>query len=202
MFSCVKIKKPQILLQNLLKEQPFIFCLLDRSFIQMSIPMFCNELSITFSCECHCLKSNTFSKIVFALEVLGVSVLYAKRYLQEHQWSAFFFRAQITQILFLSRMPVSERSEITVWERHLFENFFCYKFFGMCLPYMKRYFQEQQSSAFFFRAQIIQILLFSGMLRSKVTVWEQHLFQNVFVYGRFWNVPTLHKKVFSGAPVK
>ena len=164
-----------------------------------------NELSITFSCECHCLESNTFSKIVFALEVLGICVPYVKRYFQEHQWSAFFFRAQITQILLLSRMPVSERSKITVWERHLFQNFFCYKFFGVCLPYIKRYFQEQQWSAFFFRAQITQIVLFSGMLvseRSKITVWEQHLFQNFFVCGWFWNVPTLRKKVFSGAPVK
>ena len=34
---------------------------------------------------------------------------------------------------------------------------------GMCLPYVKRYFQEHQLSVFFFMAQITQILLVSVM---------------------------------------
>ena len=38
------------------------------------------------------------------------------------------------------------------------------KFLSLCLPYVKRYFQEHQLSAFFFMAQITQIVLFSGML--------------------------------------
>ena len=76
---------------------------------------------------------------------------------------------------------------------------------GMCLPYVNRYFQEHQWSAFLFMAQITQILLFSRMLvlqRSKITVWEQKVFKNKFIYGSFWFVSTLRKKVFSGALVK
>ena len=33
----------------------------------------------------------------------------------------------------------------------------------MCLAWVKRYFEENQLTAFFFMAQITQILLFSGM---------------------------------------
>ena len=54
-------------------------------------------------------------------------------------------------------------------------------------------------------AQITQILLFSGMSileKSKITVWERHLFKKSFRYGSFRNVPTLRKEVFSGASVK
>ena len=47
------------------------------------------------------------------------------------------------------------------------------KVLGLCLYYLKRDFQEQQLSAFFFMAQITQILLFLGkpvLKRSKITV--------------------------------
>ena len=52
--------------------------------------------------------------------------------------------------------------------------------------------------------QITEILLFLWMQllqRSKITIWERHLFLEK-VYGSFGFVFTLHKRVFSGAPVK
>ena len=71
-------------------------------------------------------ESNTFSEKIFGKENLRICLPYVKRYFQEHQWSAFFFWAQKTQILLFSRMLVSERSNIKVWERHIFQNFSCY----------------------------------------------------------------------------
>ena len=49
------------------------------------------------------------------------------------------------------------------------------------MPHVKRYFQRHPWNTSFFRAQITQILLFSGMLvleRSKITVWEWHFFEH------------------------
>ena len=74
----------------------------------------------------------------------------------------------------------------------------------MCLPYLKRYFQEHQWSDFLFMPQITQILLFSGvpfLERSNITVWEQPLFKEKLCCGSFRYVSNLRKKVFSGAPV-
>ena len=51
-------------------------------------------------------ENNTFSRIFSAIEVLGMCLPCVKRYFQEHQWSAFFSRAQIPQILLLARMLV------------------------------------------------------------------------------------------------
>ena len=153
------------------------------------------------------------------MEVLGMSCLpYRKRFFWKHQWSVFFFMAQIIQILLFSRMTVLQRSKSTVWEGNLFKKN-CYGSFwfastlhkkvfletpmkcfslyasnnsdfvvfgcwfcrdqrsqfenknfskinlsvqvsGLCLPYVKRFFQEHQWSAFFLIAQITQILLF------------------------------------------
>ena len=45
----------------------------------------------------HNLKTRRFQKI-FAMKVLGICLSYLKRYFQEHQWSAFLFMVQITQI--------------------------------------------------------------------------------------------------------
>ena len=75
----------------------------------------------------------------------------------------------------------------------------------ICLPYVKRSFQQYQWSAFVFRAQTTQILLFWRMPvsdRSKITVWEQHVFQIFFCDGNSTHVSILRKNVFSGAPVK
>ena len=76
---------------------------------------------------------------------------------------------------------------------------------SLCLPYVKRYFQEHQLSESFFMAQITQILLFSVIRtskRSRITVWELHLFKIKSCYGSFGFVSILRKKVLSGAPVK
>ena len=58
----------------------------------------------------------------------------------------------------------------------------------------------------FSMAQITQILFLFGMPpleRSKITVWERHLFQKKKTcYGSFAFMPTLRKKVFSRARVK
>ena len=124
-------------------------------------------------------ENEIFSRIFSVMEGLGICLPYIRRYFQEHWWSDFFFRAQITQILLFWRMPVSERSKITVWEWHIFQNFFAMKVLCMCLPYVKRSFQERQWSGFFFRPQMSVILLFLRKPvseRSKITVWEQHLF--------------------------
>ena len=75
--------------------------------------------------------------------------------------------------------PVLQRSKITVSERQLFKETFAMKVLGMGLSCLKRYLQEHQWSAFFFMAQMTQILLFSGMSvsqRSKITVWVQQIF--------------------------
>ena len=58
--------------------------------------------------------------------------------------------AQITQILLFLGKPVLKRSKITVWEWQLFKTAFAVKVLGICLPYVKRYFQEHQLSVFFF----------------------------------------------------
>ena len=71
---------------------------------------------------------------------------------------------QITEILLFLGMPLLERSKITVWERHVFKKKIAMELLSLCLPYVKRYFREHQLSAFFFMAQIIQIMLLLGML--------------------------------------
>ena len=157
---------------------------------------------------------------------------------KEHQWSAFSFRAQITQILLFSGMSVSKRWKITVWKWHLSQNFFCYGSFmylpalkvvfflglrclglfcfgechmwrdqrsqfesnvfsknlfgievlGICLPYVKTYFQEHQWSTFFFRTQITQILFFreSRFWRDKSSQLEHNRFFKSFFTVKFF----------------
>ena len=58
----------------------------------------------------------------------------------------FFFMAQITHILLFSSMLVLERSRtITVREGNLFKKKnFAISVFGICVSYVKRYFQEHQ----------------------------------------------------------
>ena len=112
------------------------------------------------------------------MKFLGRCVPYVKRYSQEPQWSAFLFMAQITQILLYLGMPLLEKSKITAWYRHLFKKI-AFEVLGICLPYVKRYSQEYQLSAFPFIAQIAQILLFLGMLisqRSTIAVGAQLIF--------------------------
>ena len=97
-------------------------------------------------------RATPFQKKKFAMEVLSLCVPFIKRYFQEHQLSAFFFMAQITQIVLFPGMLLLERPKITVWERHLFKKKFAMEVVSLCLPYIKRYFQEHQLSGFFFMA--------------------------------------------------
>ena len=112
--------------------------------------------------------NNTFSKFAFAMEVLVICLPYVKRCLQFHQWNILFFRAQITQILLLLGMWVWERSSSQFNSDTFSKHFFAVEVLGMCLPYVKTYFQRYQWNAYFFRAQITQILLFRGK-----SVWER-----------------------------
>ena len=130
---------------------------------------------------------------------------YVKRYCQRHQWNAFFFRAQITQILLFSRMSVLERSNNTVWDQHLFTKLLCYGGFRYLSTLGKEVFSGVSVNFFFFRAQISQILFVSRTLvleRSKITVWGQDLFNKLFCYESFKYLSTLREKVFYRAPVK
>ena len=138
------------------------------------------------------------------MKVLGLCLYYLKRDFQEHQLSAFFFKAQITQILLVLEKLVLKRSKITVWEWQLFKTAFAVKVLGICLPYVKRYFQEHQLSVFFSMDQITQILLFSEMPlleRFKITVREQHIFKKKNCYESFRFASTLREKIFSRATV-
>ena len=106
---------------------------------------------------------------------------------------------------FFERPSLLERSKITVWERHLFKKKFDIKVLSFCRRYVKRYFREHQLNAFFFMGQITQIMLLLGMPlleRSKMVIWEQHLFIKEICYGTFEVVSTFRKKVFWRAPVK
>ena len=138
------------------------------------------------------------------MKVLGLCLYYLKRDFQEHQLSTFFFKAQITQILLFLEKLVLKRSKITVWEWQLFKTAFAVKVLGICLPYVKRYFQEHQLSVFFSMDQITQILLFSEMPlleRFKITVREQHIFKKKNCYESFRFASTLREKIFSRATV-
>ena len=76
---------------------------------------------------------------------------------------------------------------------------------NLYLPYLKSYFQKHLLSAFFFMAQQNHIISFLGMLlleRSKIKVWEPHLFKKIICYGSFELMSAFCEKVFSGAPVK
>ena len=170
-------------------------------------------------------------------------------------------QARPNKILLFSEMPLSERTKITVWERHLFKKILINKSFGFVstlrkkvfsgalvkffpfygpsnsdsvvfgnatfaeikdhslkttskkidmkvlsffLPYVKWHCQGHQWRDFLFMAQMIQILLFLGvpfLERSKITVWEQHLWKTNLQW-KFWVVSALRIKVFSRGPVK
>ena len=111
------------------------------------------------------------------MKFLGKCLPYVKRYSQEPQWNAFLFMAQILLFweCFFWRIQKSQFDIDTFSKKIAFE------VLAVCLPYVKRYFQEYQLSAFLFIAQIPQILLFLGMLisqKSKIAVGAQLIFKN------------------------
>ena len=147
---------------------------------------------------------------LFSMEVLHMCLTYLKRFFHKHQWSGFFLSTQMCQILLFSRMPVLEGPNIIICVQHFFKKKITMDLLGICLPYVKRYFQEHQLGALFFRAQITQdyvVFKNSGFweIKSKITVWERHKFSEFFCYEIFTYVAyvlTLRQKVFSGAPVR
>ena len=127
-----------------------------------------------------------------------------KKVFQKHQLSAFYFIAQITQILLFSGILLLERSKITVRERHLFK-INCYGSFGFASTLHKKVFSGAP----------VKCVLIYGSNNSDSVVFRNAAFreikdhslrmtpfQNKICYGSFGFVFTLHKKVFSGAPVK
>ena len=90
-------------------------CLFSLEFIWLSISSF--WFSKNQRSQFH---HNTFSKIYSAMEGLGICLPYIKKCFQEHQWSAFLFMGQITQILLFLGMLLFERLKITVCERNFF----------------------------------------------------------------------------------
>ena len=86
-------------------------------------------------------EKDTFSKKVC---IEGICLYYVKKYFEEHQSCAFLFMAHITEILLFSGMLLLERSR-SQFERNLFsKKKFTIEVLVMCLPSLKRYFQEHQ----------------------------------------------------------
>ena len=88
--------------------------------------------------------------------------------------------AKITKILLVSGMP--QRSRITVSKKK--KN--AIEVLSMCLAWVKRYFEENQLTAFFFMAQITQILLFSGMPILQRSQFEHIRFFFFFLSKKFF----------------
>ena len=126
------------------------------------------------------------------MQDLSMHVPYVKIYFQLLQWSVFFVIIYFQQLqwkVFFVHGPnnsdsVLENAAIGEIEDHSlrttpFQNKIVTEGLSLCLPYVKRYLEEHQSSEFFFMAQITQILLFLGISilerRKKITVWKRHL---------------------------
>ena len=113
---------------------------------------------------------------------------------------------QMTQIQMFSRMPVLERSKITVWEGHLFKRYFFYGSFRYLSSFCRKVFSGAPVKCFpLYRSKYWDFVAFNSPLseRSKLTVWEQRLFKKKKNwYGSFRYVSILRKKVFSGARVQ
>ena len=92
-------------------------------------------------------NKDIFSKKFSPMEILDMYLPYVRRYFQQHQWIIFLLMAQITanqtrpnKILLFSEMPLSERTKITVWERHLFKEILINKSFGFVSTLRKKVF--------------------------------------------------------------
>ena len=92
-------------------------------------------------------NKDTFSKKFSPMEILDMYLPCVRRYFQQHQWIIFLLMAQITanqrrpnKILLFSEMPLSERTKITVWERHLFKKILINKSFGFVSTLRKKVF--------------------------------------------------------------
>ena len=98
------------------------------------IPLFSGLLIFFFF-----LNNDTFSKIISAMEVLGMCLSYIKTHSKIYQRNVFFFGAQITQVPLFLVMSVLERSKVTVWEQYIFQKFFYHELFSRDLISVKKY---------------------------------------------------------------
>ena len=107
------------------------------------------------------------------------------------------------------RIPLFSRSKrrlkIIVQQQHIFKKSFYYGTIRYVSKLHKTVFSGGQVKCVFLYGSNNSGSACSGMTvwhKSKITVWEGHLFKQKFIYGSFGFVSTLRKKLFSGAPVK
>ena len=84
------------------------------------------------------------------MEVLSLCLPSIKMSLQNHHISAFFFMAQITQILSFSEMGLLERSKIRVLERQLLKKIICYESLGFVSALRQKVFSGAPVKCIFF----------------------------------------------------
>ena len=121
------------------------------------------------------------------MEVSSLCLPYGKGYFQEHQWSAFLFTAEITEILLFSGMRLLERSKITVWEQHLWKTNLQWKFWVVSALRIK-VFSRGTVKRFSLYGSNESFCVVSGMpiwQRSKITVWAQSFFKNFLTMKTF-----------------
>ena len=114
---------------------------------------------------------------------------------------AFFFIAQITQILLFSGIAPLERSKIIVWEWHILKKEIFYEIFRQMPTLRKKVFSRAPVKCFSIYGSDSVVLGMLLLENSKITVWYRHLFKK----NCFWSFSclcTLRKKVFSRVPVK
>ena len=136
----------------------FVFTLRKKAFSRAPVEWFShygsnNSDSVVFEnggfaeIKVHSLSITPFQKKL-SMEVLDLCLPYVKRYFQEHQWSAFLFMAQITQMLLSFRMLLLDRSKITVEEQYLSKKKICYWSFSYVSTLRKKAFLGEPVKCF------------------------------------------------------
>ena len=100
-------------------------------------------------------------------------------------------------------MPVLERSKITVGKRHFYKKKkIAMKVLGMCVPFIRRYFQEHQFLVLLKHRNIDSVIFRNaGFEEINNHSLRTTPFQKKNCYGTFRHVSTLRKKLFLGALV-
>ena len=91
------------------------------------------------------------------MEVLGMCLPYVKRYFKRTSEVLFSLWLKSLRFCWFQECHRDQGSQFQKKKKNAIE------VLSMCLAWVKRYFEENQLTAFFFMAQITQILLFSGM---------------------------------------
>ena len=119
-------------------------------------------------------------------------------------WSDFFFMAQITEIMFCSRMPVLKRSKITAWERLFFQKKNCYGSFMYVSTLRKKVFSGAPvKCVFLYGSKNSDSVVFKnvGFAENKDHSLRRIPSQKTFCNRGFMYMSTLRENVFSGALV-